>query len=525
MSDFIRIPPDGEGKRIRHVNRQDLSITSTSVDLNDIQIGDVITSSGGATGRFTGWKTVAIQDGIDISVGEVVGTFTIAETISHPTLGILGTLTDTSTSIYTPSIAMADADSPYNTQKIDKNGSSFIRFTEGDQPFDAFGHTQTSENTIVDVHSFNYGDNPTRYYDQEVTGGSVSVNAIQSELILSTTATSGSKASRTTNQYYPYTPGIGTELLVSARAGDVGKDNLFRRMGMYDDLNGVFFEQSGSAMNVVLRSNVTGTVVEERVTQTEFNGDQLTNTATDEFLLDFTKYNLYWLDFQWLGVGKIRMGTYAPTGKRVVMHTFQNPNIKIYAWAQTGTLPFRVEQFNQDTTISSSEMRVVCVSIIKQSDVDTFKGETFTTVVESVPVSGSGFVPLISARPSGSYNGIPNRTTVIPMNIETIVDGDPIRVDVIANPSLSGSTWTAADNPFSATELDQGATSYTGGSRFETVFAPSGMANRELEENLDNTLNLSADGVSQPILTFAAKTVKNTGTANVSMIVRWREAR
>jgi hypothetical protein len=52
--------------------------------------------------------------------------------------------------------------------------------------------------------------------------------------------------------------------------------NVIKRMGMFTNFNGYFFELSGSDFNVVIRRRLPdGTLVEERVRQDAFNGDKL----------------------------------------------------------------------------------------------------------------------------------------------------------------------------------------------------------------------------------------------------------
>jgi hypothetical protein len=52
--------------------------------------------------------------------------------------------------------------------------------------------------------------------------------------------------------------------------------NVIKRMGMFTNFNGYFFELSGSDFNVVVRRRLPdGTLVEERVRQDAFNGDKL----------------------------------------------------------------------------------------------------------------------------------------------------------------------------------------------------------------------------------------------------------
>ena len=523
MSDFIRIPPDSTGKRIRHNERLRIILTSENIpNLNSADKGDTVTGdTSGTTATFIGYD---VELGTTyLYVVNASGTFTNTETVSITGIGTLGTVAS-SVDVYIPVVNVADGDTPRNLQKVDDIGQAFVRFGEGAISFDAFSHAQFTHPQIKDVHSFVYGDEGggLRYGDVTATGGSITATPTSSEIIFSTNTTSGSIAQRTTNQYYPYTPGVGTELLFSMKVGDTGKTNVVRRWGFFDDLNGMYFEVSGSTFSVNLRSSTTGTVVTEKVLQSQMNGDKLEDAASDSYVLDISKYNLYWIDFQWLGVGKVRFGTYGESGK-VVMHTFLNPNTKTHPYTQTGTLPLRWEQFNIGTAGSTSEMGVVCAAVINQAiDFETgYKGQTYSTISNSVAVSGS-LVPLVTVQPSSTVEGKPNRHTYFATDFEWIIQGDPVVLETYINADITGSTFTAPTGSGQSLRVDVDATEINGGFFKDRVTLNSGAGNYGITENLTNSIGNFADGTS-PTVSFAAKTIHPGQTANVALIVRWKE--
>ena len=521
MSDFIRIPPDSTGKRIRHTERTNIIISSPSItNLNLAKRGNTVTGdTSGVTGTFIGYE---IELGTyHVYVTQTTGDFTVTETISISGIGTLGTV-DSETDIFIPVVSIADPNTPYNRQKVDNEGQANVRFKEGPIGFDAFGNAQFTHIEVKDTHQFVYGDHDDDFGDIELTGGNIAVNAISSELILQTTTTSGSIAQRTTHQYYPYTPGVGTQLLMSMKVGDTGKANVVRRWGFYDDDNGMFFEVSGSTLSVVIRSSATGTTTEEKVVQSSMNGDRLLDAGTDAYALDISKYNLYWIDFQWLGVGKVRFGTYGVEG-RIVMHTFINPNTKTVPYTQTGTLPIRVEQFNLDTAGSTSELGWVCGSVLSQA-VDLsggYNGTVYSTISDSKAVSGS-LVPLVVVQPVATFAGKTNRNTYFATEFEYIVQGDPVVLETYINADITGSTFTVPTGSQQSLRVDTDATEINGGLLKERVILNSGGGSYTITEELQNSITNFADG-TQPTVSFAAKTVHAGQNANVALIVKWKE--
>jgi hypothetical protein len=523
MTDFIRIPPDSTGKRIRHGEKIDIHVTSLLINLNEINLGETLTDDvSGNTATFTGWyiTPTGVTEIVALSPN---GNFTPSGTLSYSG-GTIGTITST-TEMYTPYIHISDPLSPGNAQRVDKNGRAYVRYSEGDLKFDAFGNAQFSGIHLLDSYDFVYFDYGSEKFSTITsTGGSALRNSTDSSLTFTTTTTSGSYVSRTTHQYYPYSPGIGTQIEMSMLIGDAGKEGVVRRWGMFDQYNGVFFQLSGSNFQVVLRNNSSGTVVDTIVNQSEFNGDSLDSLTTSEYLLSLDKYNLYWLDYQWLGVGRVRMGTFSPSGKRVTMHTFENPNSHILPYMNSGTLPLRWEQFNETTVASTSEMKLICTSVLKQVSDPELRGKQFTAMSEWVHITGSSFTPLLTVKPVTIFGGKPNRSTALIMDYEFEISGSAVMLDAIVNATLTGSTFNYPTQSFSSTQIDTSSTSYTGGLQKARIILGPNTTRREVRESLDNTLLLLADG-TPPSITFAAKTVNPSGSADMSLLIRWKEIR
>jgi hypothetical protein len=92
---------------------------------------------------------------------------------------------------------------------------------------------------------------------------------------------------------YPYVPGNGTFMSTSLSCGDSGKDGVVRRWGLFDEEDGVYFELDGLTFSKQ-RNSITG--LTNTVIQDDFD-------ETLPYVLDFSKFNLYWMDYQWQGVG------------------------------------------------------------------------------------------------------------------------------------------------------------------------------------------------------------------------------
>lgn len=519
---YIQIPPDSTGKRIRHNNRLDVIINNITVDLSLLDEGDVITGvSSGASGKYVGHNT---ELGVSyIFLSETTGTFTNGEVLSS----VLGNSAEvvSTTEIHTPSIVISDANNPKNRQKIDDNGNAYTRFDGGNPLFSSFGSLAVSETSLVDFHTYTHGDRSDKYYTNTLTGGACTWSSQNSSLLFSVNSTSGSYSSRTTNINYPYTPNIGTEYISTVQLGDSSKAGVIRRWGLFNDNDGVFFENSGSIFQCVIRDSSTGVVVDTKFPQSLFNGDHLDDISTSEYVLDLTKYNIYWIDYQWLGAGVVRFGTFSPTGKKIAVHTVHNANEHTNPYMNTGTLPFRMEMYNETATAGISEMSTICTAIVKQSDRINYHGKTFTQLSNTVNITGSTLTPILSFKPSTLFNGKPNNTLTLPLDFEySVSDRSDILLEILVNSNLTGSTFSSPTASFQSTLCDISATSLVGGGNRSRIILNGGETRREIREDIENSLTLLADG-SQPTMTLAAKLLNNTGSANLTMLVRWKETR
>jgi hypothetical protein len=97
----------------------------------------------------------------------------------------------------------------------------------------------------------------------------------------------------------------------------------------------------------------------------------LTNTVIQDdfdetlpYVLDFSKFNLYWMDYQWQGVGRVRFGIYNPDGSRQLLHVIKNANSGLLLMRR-GTLPFRMEMYNKYNTSSASQLLITCISVTR----------------------------------------------------------------------------------------------------------------------------------------------------------------
>ena len=251
------------------------------------------------------------------------------------------------------------------TMAMDYNslGQPIVRtVSSGDASLDAFGRQQVAQPfTLFD--SSMVGEDNGKFDTDTAGGASTTYNINESSLSMTVAGTENDQVIRQSYRTFPYQPGKALEILntfsmATAAAG------LRQRVGYFTTNNGVYFEQDGDTIYMVLRSYVTGSIVETRVAQDSWNGDKLNGTGPSGITLDITKSNIFYIDMEWLGVGSVRTGFFI-NGTLFVTHTFHNANITgDTTYMTSAEQSIRYEITNTADTGSSATMKQICSTVI-----------------------------------------------------------------------------------------------------------------------------------------------------------------
>ena len=531
---FIQIPPNSTGSKVATENRVEIYFDTLIVP---ILVDDVIV---GATSGATGTVTAIIPDTetsghafLQAGTGTWVdGEIVQVGAIDHAIVDFSGSKVQQETE--TQKMIIVDPNHPNHQQAIDRFGATVNTFTDGAPTFSPFGAMTVGERQTIKDYRFAYEDEADRFGDEVVGSGSLSYEPDAGTVMLSTGTPSGDSITRTSHFYHPYAPGVGQLIQMTVRVGDSGKSDVVRQWGYFDDRNGVFWELEGTTLCVVMRSDVSGSVIDTKITQPNFSHDKLDSSDDIRFQLDVSLQNIYWIDLQWLGSGRVRFGVYEPEGDPIVAHVMTHANTVgfTFPYMRTATLPVRVCQFNSGLAGSTSEMRWNAASV-KHSSKVLIKGESgaHTSGVQTI-ADTDGEVALIALRPALTINGITNRGIIkfisqSLMNLP-IAGNLPVqyRVRAATTAQITGGTWGVhAGN--SAAELNETITSFGASKEVLTYYVAPGnvmpvvaTAPRELHST---EIHLDADGTTQPVFFITAKVIGGTGSAMVGAAVNWEE--
>lgn len=264
--------------------------------------------------------------------------------------------------------------------------------------YDSFGRMRVSNPMTLFDSSHRYDDNAL-WATASATGGTAVYNANQGLIDLNVTAASGSSIKRETIKVFSYQPGKSL-LVMNTFVMSPAKTGLRQRVGYYGNDNGFYLEQNNSDVAFVERSIVTGSLVNTPVLQAAWNGDKLDGSGPSGITLDLTKAQILWMDFEWLGVGSVRMG-FVINGQFITCHTFNHANIIASTYITTASLPLSYEIENTAETSGSSTLKQICSTVISEGGYE-LKGiqqaiATPITTPRTFAVAGT-YYPIVGIR-------------------------------------------------------------------------------------------------------------------------------
>jgi hypothetical protein len=354
------------------------------------------------------------------------------------------------------------------------------------------------------------------FSESTATGGAVSYLANESTVEMTTTTSSGSEVIRESKRVFSYQPGKSL-LVLNTFVMSAPQTNLRCRIGYFSTQNGVFFERNNSTLNIVRRSYVTGSVVDTAIAQSNWNGDKLDGTGSSGYTLDTTKAQIFWMDFEWLGVGSVRCG-FVINGQFIVAHTFNHANTLSTVYMTTAILPIRYEITNTAATASAASLKQICSTVISEGGYERRVALYTASMTAANGSISTNWIPLVSIRLDPSRLDsvvVPDGYTILPTSASSVT----FEVALFKNATLTSPSWTQTESD--NVEFDISATGLTGGRAVYRNFVLasnmlSGNTTNGNEYNFDLQLGRTLAGVSD-IYTIAIRSLSGTHTAIGSM--------
>jgi hypothetical protein len=422
-------------------NFDDLSISLSASDVNigNVHIADSTTGLHAdvvSVGVGSGALRVLTQDlessDDDVTIGDRIGNFA---------------------AVHQPTSALK----VYNTNPV-----TTVNTVMEPTQLDAFGRLRVSEALTLFDSSHRYSDNGL-WASLTAVGGSYSFNSNQGLVEMTVNSLSGSSVIRETTKVFSYQPGKSL-LVLNTFVMASSANNLRQRVGYFGNDNGIYFQLDGSTLSFVERTSINGSpATENTVPISSWNGDKLNGTGASGLTLDITKAQILWMDFEWLGVGSVRVG-FVINGKFIVCHTFHHANLIQSTYITTASLPLRYEITNKAATASSKTLKQICSSVLSEGGYELrgYQKAIETPILTPKLLSNKGeYYPLITLRLKNS-----KKDAIVILTALSIIGKSLAYYNwkVLARSITSGGsgTWVSAGDD-SSVEYKLDATAVSGG--------------------------------------------------------------
>jgi len=389
----------------------------------------------------------------------------------------------------------------------------------------AFGVLRVAASITLFDNTNQYDASPL-LWEEVLTGGATSVHLPNESTVRLRCATaSGDKVVRQSRHYFRYQPGKSQYIRMTGLFGTAVTD-LRRRMGYFDASNGLFLEQTGSGLSFVRRTFTSGAAVDNAEAQASWNVDKLDGTGQSRKTLNVTMTFHLVIDFEWLGVGRARMGFDFGGGEIVWAHYFVSPNVLAVPYMTTANLPLRYEIENTGAQGGAHDLNAICAMVASEQGQEPERGFIFAAGNGVTTIAVTTRVPILSIRPKATFNSIVNRGLIDPQGVVASVGSGAVLLEVVYNGTLTGASFSSA-NGSSITEFDVTASAITGGIVVHAFYASSagGTVHTEAIAGLLSKLPLVLDiaGTNPIPLTLVATAF--TGSVDTAAEISWQETR
>jgi len=336
-----------------------------------------------------------------------------------------------------------------------------VNVTPNPTATDSFGRQRVSEPLTLFDSSHRFSDNGL-WATQTVSGSTATFNADQGLVDLTVNGLVGSAVRRETYKTFSYQPGksllvLNTFVMAPAQIG------LRQSVGYYGEDNGFYVLLEDNTLSFVKRTMVSGVLSEIAVDQASWNGDRLDGSGPSGITLDITKAQIFWADFEWLGVGSVRLG-FIIDGQYILCHTFQHANVITSTYITTACLPLRYEIENVGGASGLITLKQICSSVISEGGYE-LRGAQFSASIPilspiSFAVAGT-YYPIIGLKLLASRLDAIAILTAI--SVLGLGNGKNYAWRVMQNASITGGAWVSA-GATSSVEYNISGTSVSGGS-------------------------------------------------------------
>lgn len=399
--------------------------------------------------------------------------------------------------------------------KVYVNNEIPIDVNVPEQDYDTFHRTRQSTPTTLWEFSNRYDINFNRYWDTSIVGGGSIVHdpGLVSR-VFTNGLNAGDRLELRTRRYFQYYKGKSQLIYLTGnfQGGQIGVKKQF---GYFDEENGLYISIEDNIKYFNIRSNVSGSVIENKIPQLEWNLDKMDGTGDSGIEIDFSKQQLMIIDFSWLGTNIARFG-FIINGDIYYAHKQNHSNELNIPYMQSGSLPISYVLENTTNQVIGPTMGITCGSVIseggdiKEGIVNVYDSGTSTTNVNVTPAILAGF------RLNPLYNKTSAKTLLL--DILATSGNSEIYYQIIYNPVITNPVW--AETYAGNMQYLQNYNNFSEGEVIDSGYVTVGDRTSIAELQSDLYFGKSITGESDPII-IVVRTLNSNANALYSL--KWRE--
>lgn len=296
-------------------------------------------------------------------------------------------------------VTIGDKEGHYST--VNPYNSS-LNISIADGPInDAFGRLRTSQpTTLIDTkHLYNKLPN---VFDEIIFGNASSSFVKNDSLVLMSTTSPDDYVIRQTWNHFNYEPGKSLQALFTFVApkqlDSVKRIGLFQSLSAhpYEPSDGIFLEINGNNVNFKM-VKTEGTPHLMTIPQSAWNVDKFDGTGKSGLTLDFSKSQIFTIDYEWLGVGRARLG-FVFNGQIYYAHYENHYNNIEAPYLTSPNQPIRYEIRQTGASGAGAILKHICSTVIVEGG-ETGAGQSLTVATSAaVAIDSTSYKPIMFLR-------------------------------------------------------------------------------------------------------------------------------
>jgi hypothetical protein len=405
-----------------------------------------------------------------------------------------------------------------------RNGNFKVAVEEfGDTPsIDSFARLRVSNpETLFDSKQLH--DSQPLFWDTSVGGGASATHVPADACTrMEVTAADGDFVIRQTKQRFNYLPGKSSIAFMTfympTNGGTVARVGQFCGTGTNNltACNGIWLENNEGDLYFKVAKDGTTT---EAVIQANWNVDPLDGTGPSGVTLDMSAPQILIFDYEWLGVGRIRMG-FVIGGVVLYAHNFNHANDPAFTsvYMTTPNNPLRYDL--QGSASGGGTLDHICSTLISEG------GQQVNGLIHTIDSSTTALAAS-SANTTYAVLGMRLKSTHVDITVKPIglsliaTTNNAFRWTLRLNPTVAG-TFTYGDLANSSIQYATGVTAntVTGGELIAGGYASQ--STREASEAITSALALGST-IAGVLDTFVLCVTPLNNNTNILGSVTFRE--